>query len=87
MSPDWIPGVVTDVTKLALLVKLGNGKVVRRHVDHVRARSDADANDQQEEGEGREPLAVEHQSEEATVVGGGCIPCTRHLSREYGSGW
>ena len=70
-SPDWIPGVVTGVTKLALLVKLGNGKVVRRHVDHVRARSDADANDQQEEGEGREPLAVEHQSEEATVVGGG----------------
>ncbi|KAL5515654.1 hypothetical protein EMCRGX_G000851 [Ephydatia muelleri] len=70
-SPDWIPGLVTGVTKLALLVKLGNGKVVRRHVDHVRARSDADANDQQEEGEGREPLAVEHQSEEATVVGGG----------------
>ena len=71
-SPDWIPGVVTGVTKLALLVKLGNGKVVRRHVDHVRARSDADANDdQQEEGEGREPLAVQHQSEEATVVGGG----------------
>eukprot|EP00731_Ephydatia_muelleri_P012306 Em0006g1200a len=49
-SPDWIPGLVTGVTKLALLVKLGNGK---------------------EEGEGREPLAVEHQSEEATVVGGG----------------
>ena len=70
-SPDWIPGVVTGVTKLALLVKLGNGKVVRRHVDHVRARSDADANDQQEAGEGREPPAVEHQSEEATVVGGG----------------
>eukprot|EP00731_Ephydatia_muelleri_P018626 Em0011g666a len=70
-SPDWIPGVVTGVTKLALLVKLGNGKVVRRHVDHVRARSDADANDQQEEGEGRELPAVEYQSEEATVVGGG----------------
>ena len=38
----WIPGTVTKVTgPLSYHIELGDGRVVRRHVDAVRARRDS----------------------------------------------
>ncbi|KAL5469019.1 hypothetical protein EMCRGX_G030194 [Ephydatia muelleri] len=41
-TPEWLPGVVSGFSELALLVKLLNGKICRRHIDHVRVRTDSD---------------------------------------------
>ena len=38
-SQQWLPGGVEGFSKLALLVKLQDGRTCRRHVDHVRARA------------------------------------------------
>ena len=43
-TPKWIPGVVEKVTgPLSYVVKLKDGRLVRRHVDHVRKREAADS--------------------------------------------
>eukprot|EP00731_Ephydatia_muelleri_P017315 Em0010g413a len=34
-TPEWLPGVVSGFSELALLVKLLNGKICRRHIDHT----------------------------------------------------
>lgn len=35
----WIPGIVQSLTDpLSYLIELQDGRVVRRHVDHIRAR-------------------------------------------------
>eukprot|EP00731_Ephydatia_muelleri_P018576 Em0011g616a len=41
-TPEWLPGVVSGFSELALLVKLLNGKICRCHIDHVRVRTDSD---------------------------------------------
>eukprot|EP00731_Ephydatia_muelleri_P017266 Em0010g364a len=38
-SPQWLPGVVEGFSKLALLVKMQDGRTCRRHIDHVRPRA------------------------------------------------
>ena len=39
-SPRWIPGVIVSSTgPVSYTIKLEDGRVVRRHIDHVRDRS------------------------------------------------
>ena len=39
-TPTWIPGVVMEQTgPLSYIIKLGNNQLIRRHIDHIRARS------------------------------------------------
>ena len=36
---EWVPGIIHSITgPLSYRVELGDGRVVRRHVDHVRSR-------------------------------------------------
>ena len=39
--PKWIPGVITKITgPVSYKVMLGDGSIVRRHVDQILARSE-----------------------------------------------
>ena len=38
-TPTWLEGIVTKVTgPLSYKIKLSNGSIIRRHVDHIRIR-------------------------------------------------
>ena len=39
-SPTWVPGVVTAMSgPVSMVIQLEDGQAVRRHTDHVKARS------------------------------------------------
>ena len=42
-GPQWIPGVINDIVgPLTYLVMLEDGRVIRRHIDHLLQRENTD---------------------------------------------
>ena len=40
VSPIWVPGVIIESRgELTFYIELQNGRVIRRHIDHIRHRS------------------------------------------------
>ena len=48
-GPDWVPGVFDEkLGPLSYMVKVGNGQVWKRHIDHLRRSAASQGSDSQE---------------------------------------